>query len=150
MRRRLEESLIKRTYIYCTHDDVIMIPDKHAVANGGESSSSSSSSSAAAAQRTDSQTEANSGDTFAYSTPMRKTSNGAGGSGGSGSGAGIGGSNNSGLSPVSGVMRRNVSRGNLIADRAESKVLVIYAGGTIGMIRNETGGKSLCMCLCLL
>lgn len=38
-------------------------------------------------------------------------------------------------------MRRNVSRGNLIADRAESKVLVIYAGGTIGMIRNETGGK---------
>lgn len=41
-------------------------------------------------------------------------------------------------------LRRNVSKGNLIADRVESKVLVIYTGGTIGMIRNETGG----MCVC--
>lgn len=38
-------------------------------------------------------------------------------------------------------LRRNTSAGTLIADRAESKVLVIYTGGTIGMMRNETGGK---------
>lgn len=77
-------------------------------------------------QRTTSEMEAGSGDTF----PARKTSSGNGG----------------GLVVASSggrlAMRRNVSRGNLIADRAESKVLVIYAGGTIGMIRNETGGKS--------
>lgn len=39
------------------------------------------------------------------------------------------------------AMRRNISRSNLIADRVESKVLVIYTGGTIGMMRNEKNGK---------
>ncbi|XP_037029683.1 L-asparaginase [Bradysia coprophila] len=35
-------------------------------------------------------------------------------------------------------LRRNVSKGNLMSsDHTESKVLVIYTGGTIGMMRNE-------------
>lgn len=79
-------------------------------------------------QRTTSETEAGSGDTF----PARKTSSGNGAGGGGLVVASAGGRL---------AMRRNVSRGNLMADRAESKVLVIYAGGTIGMIRNETGGE---------
>lgn len=38
-------------------------------------------------------------------------------------------------------LRRNVSKGNLFGDRIESKVLVIYTGGTIGMMRNSSNGK---------
>lgn len=39
-------------------------------------------------------------------------------------------------------LRRNVSKGNLMSsDHTESKVLVIYTGGTIGMMRNENDGK---------
>ena len=37
--------------------------------------------------------------------------------------------------------RRNISKGNLFIDRTESKVLVIYTGGTIGMMRNERNSK---------
>lgn len=39
-------------------------------------------------------------------------------------------------------LRRNVSKGNLLGDRIESKVLVIYTGGTIGMMRNSANGKN--------
>lgn len=39
-------------------------------------------------------------------------------------------------------LRRNVSKGNLLGDRSESKVLVIYTGGTIGMMRNSNNGKN--------
>lgn len=40
-------------------------------------------------------------------------------------------------------LRRNVSKGNLMSsDHTESKVLVIYTGGTIGMMRNENNGES--------
>lgn len=39
-------------------------------------------------------------------------------------------------------LRRNVSKGNLgSSDETESKVLVIYTGGTIGMMRNDNNGK---------
>lgn len=39
-------------------------------------------------------------------------------------------------------LRRNVSKGNLMSnDNTESKVLVIYTGGTIGMMRNESNGE---------
>lgn len=39
-------------------------------------------------------------------------------------------------------LRRNVSKGNLMSsDHTESKVLVIYTGGTIGMMRNENDGE---------
>lgn len=39
-------------------------------------------------------------------------------------------------------LRRNVSKGNLMSsDHTESKVLVIYTGGTIGMMRNEKNGQ---------
>lgn len=38
-------------------------------------------------------------------------------------------------------LRRNVSKGNLLGDRIESKVLVIYTGGTIGMMRNCSNGE---------
>lgn len=39
-------------------------------------------------------------------------------------------------------LRRNVSKGNLLGDRIESKVLVIYTGGTIGMMRNSSHGEN--------
>ena len=38
------------------------------------------------------------------------------------------------------MMKRNVSYGNL-EEKNEAKVLVLYTGGTIGMLRNEKGGK---------
>lgn len=39
-------------------------------------------------------------------------------------------------------LRRNISKGNLMSsDHTESKVLVIYTGGTIGMMRNDSNGK---------
>lgn len=39
-------------------------------------------------------------------------------------------------------LRRNVSKGNLMSsDETESKVLVIYTGGTIGMMRNDKNGE---------
>lgn len=39
-------------------------------------------------------------------------------------------------------LRRNVSKGNLMStDNTESKVLVIYTGGTIGMMRNDNNGE---------
>lgn len=48
-------------------------------------------------------------------------------------------------------LRRNVSKGNLMSsDHTESKVLVIYTGGTIGMMRNENNGEHhhLFFCFC--
>lgn len=48
-------------------------------------------------------------------------------------------------------LRRNVSKGNLMSsDHTEAKVLVIYTGGTIGMMRNENNGEhnSLCFYFC--
>lgn len=39
------------------------------------------------------------------------------------------------------TMRRNTSYGNLPDNESEAKVLVIYTGGTIGMMRNEHNGK---------
>lgn len=36
-------------------------------------------------------------------------------------------------------MKRNVSYGNL--DTNEARVLVLYTGGTIGMLRNEKNGE---------
>lgn len=39
-------------------------------------------------------------------------------------------------------LRRNISYGNMIANSSEAKVLVIYTGGTIGMIRNNKNGKN--------
>lgn len=39
---------------------------------------------------------------------------------------------------------RNNSSGSLITESVrESRVLVLYTGGTIGMIRNENGGNAL-------
>lgn len=39
-------------------------------------------------------------------------------------------------------LRRNISKGNLMySDHTESKVMVIYTGGTIGMMRNENDGE---------
>lgn len=38
-------------------------------------------------------------------------------------------------------LRRNISYGNMLANSAEAKVMVIYTGGTIGMIRNSKNGK---------
>lgn len=39
-------------------------------------------------------------------------------------------------------LRRNRSYGNMLASgNSEAKVLVIYTGGTIGMMRNEKNGK---------
>lgn len=37
-------------------------------------------------------------------------------------------------------MKRNESYGNL-ENRTEARVLVLYTGGTIGMLRNERNGK---------
>lgn len=51
---------------------------------------------------------------------------------------------NNSFNSTQSAMRRNVSKGNLIADRVESKVLVIYTGGTIGMMRNEKNGECGC------
>lgn len=39
-------------------------------------------------------------------------------------------------------LRRNISYGNMPANSAEAKVLVIYTGGTIGMIRNNKNGEN--------
>lgn len=39
-------------------------------------------------------------------------------------------------------MRRNSSYGKLPSENPEAKVLVIYTGGTIGMMRNEKNGKN--------
>lgn len=39
-------------------------------------------------------------------------------------------------------LRRNVSQGHLFGGQVDSKVLVIYTGGTIGMVRNERNGKN--------
>lgn len=43
------------------------------------------------------------------------------------------------------TLSRNISYGNMLAPstRTEAKVLVIYTGGTIGMMRNQKGGKSI-------
>lgn len=38
-------------------------------------------------------------------------------------------------------MRRNTSYGNLPDNQSEAKVLIIYTGGTIGMMRNEHNGE---------
>lgn len=39
-------------------------------------------------------------------------------------------------------LKRNVSYGNIpSAEKTEARVLVIYTGGTIGMMRNEKNGK---------
>lgn len=39
-------------------------------------------------------------------------------------------------------LRRNTSFGNMPpTDKTEAKVLVIYTGGTIGMMRNDKNGK---------
>lgn len=40
-------------------------------------------------------------------------------------------------------MRRNTSYGNLPDNQSEAKVLIIYTGGTIGMMRNEHNGELL-------
>lgn len=40
-------------------------------------------------------------------------------------------------------LRRNLSYGNILAAN-EAKVLVIYTGGTIGMMRNDKEGKFKC------
>lgn len=40
-------------------------------------------------------------------------------------------------------MRRNSSYGKLPSEAPEAKVLVIYTGGTIGMMRNEKNGKGM-------
>lgn len=48
-------------------------------------------------------------------------------------------------------LRRNVSKGNLMSsDHTESKVLVIYTGGTIGMMRNENNGECNIICVSIL
>lgn len=39
------------------------------------------------------------------------------------------------------MMKRNVSYGNL-EEKNEAKVLVLYTGGTIGMLRNKKGGNN--------
>lgn len=39
-------------------------------------------------------------------------------------------------------LRRNISYGNMLTNGSEAKVLVIYTGGTIGMIRNSKNGKN--------
>lgn len=41
------------------------------------------------------------------------------------------------------LLERNISYGNMLAPstRTEAKVLVIYTGGTIGMMRNDKDGK---------
>lgn len=41
-------------------------------------------------------------------------------------------------------LRRNVSYSDL-GQQTEAKVLVLYTGGTIGMLRNEKNGKFLCL-----
>lgn len=41
------------------------------------------------------------------------------------------------------TMRRNTSYGNLPDNQSEAKVLIIYTGGTIGMMRNEHNGELL-------
>lgn len=49
------------------------------------------------------------------------------------------------LSPnhtVNGQMKRNVSYDNL-ENRTEARVMVLYTGGTIGMIRNDKNGETL-------
>jgi hypothetical protein len=38
-------------------------------------------------------------------------------------------------------MARHSSYGNMAPEKNEAKVLVIYTGGTIGMMRNEKNGK---------
>lgn len=40
-------------------------------------------------------------------------------------------------------MRRNSSYGRMPSENPEAKVLVIYTGGTIGMMRNEKNGELL-------
>lgn len=42
---------------------------------------------------------------------------------------------------TSAQMKRNESYGNL-ENRAEARVLVLYTGGTIGMLRNDKNGKN--------
>lgn len=40
-------------------------------------------------------------------------------------------------------LRRKISYGNMIeSEQLETKVLVIYTGGTIGMMRNDKNGES--------
>ena len=40
------------------------------------------------------------------------------------------------------ILRRNTSFSGCILDKSERRVLVIYTGGTIGMIRSTRGGNS--------
>ena len=40
-------------------------------------------------------------------------------------------------------IRRNVSSGSFQESRPEGRVLVLYTGGTIGMVRNKEGGNFL-------
>lgn len=44
---------------------------------------------------------------------------------------------------VQSEMKRITSTGNIQSNEQEAKVLVLYTGGTIGMIRNDKNGKSL-------
>lgn len=37
--------------------------------------------------------------------------------------------------------KKNSQFANMYANQVESKVLVIYTGGTIGMVRNKNSGK---------
>lgn len=48
-----------------------------------------------------------------------------------------------GRQPSRSSLERNISYGNMLAPstRTEAKVLVIYTGGTIGMMRNEKNGE---------
>lgn len=46
-------------------------------------------------------------------------------------------------------LKRNTSYGNIpSADKTEARVLVIYTGGTIGMMRNEKNGKYTLLNMC--
>lgn len=46
-------------------------------------------------------------------------------------------------------LRRKISYGNMIeSEQTETKVLVIYTGGTIGMMRNEKNGKRINIIIC--
>lgn len=42
---------------------------------------------------------------------------------------------------VNGGMKKSLSGTFPIDNQPEKKVLVLYTGGTIGMVRNESGGK---------
>jgi L-asparaginase/Glu-tRNA(Gln) amidotransferase subunit D len=46
------------------------------------------------------------------------------------------------------VMKRNVSYGNLM-NQTEARVLVLYTGGTIGMLRNDKNGELLRQLCCI-